>query len=188
MTDLKQLAEIALRMGRKNLKEEQTVGLLVFFLIDGKVERLEGDDRVAFMLNSGELKDVLFEAIRRTAQQRGATAVIIGTEAWMGKSTEAARDVPREEIERLGREHKFETLVQMGMVERVEAIIATAQDKDSCVFVTQPFRRDADGNVYSYGDVEVNEVPQEQFEGRQKMFGDLSPEKLHEHRTSAGKI
>ena len=111
-------------------------------------------------------------------QDTGADRVVFATECWRGKSTAAARDIPEVEFYRLAAESRFETLVQMGLVERSEAIVATAQNATTVSIVYQDFHRLDDGTVYSYGEVETQEFRQEQFQGRQKMFGDLREENL----------
>lgn len=177
--DLAQLADLALRMARSRLSKTQDTGLIVVIgNDDGTTTQLPVNSAVAAMLNDGDAKDILFGAIRAFVGLTGATAVVMSTECWRAKSTEAALALPPEEFRRMAGEKGFETLRKLGFVERTEAIVATAQDKDNCHIVTQDFRRDARGAVYSFGDVEAHTVPQDGFEGRQKMFGDLSAEKI----------
>jgi hypothetical protein len=179
MHDLKQLAEIALKISRASLKKSGAGGVVIVLgYPDGTTKQLSFPDELAEMLNDGGLKDILFAGVRKMVQETGADAVVFATECWRGKSTPAAMDMPQDEFMRLSAEHKFESLVQMGYVTREEALVATAQNADNLVTCTQSFRRLSDGMVYSYGEVEVREVPQSAFYGRQKMFGDLKQENL----------
>jgi hypothetical protein len=176
--NLHELAELALKIARADLK--RTKGADPVFVLaypDGSTRQLPSE-KLAPLMNEGRAKDAIFDAARLIVRQTGAVAAVFCTEAWMGRSTGAARNIPVEEFKRLSREHKFETLVQMGMVERTEVIVATAQDAHSVTVLSQGFRRQADGAVYSFGEVDVKKIPQAEFEGRQKMFGDCRRENV----------
>lgn len=178
-TSLKDLAELALKMSRSSLaKTKAATPLIVLGFPDGSTKQLDLPEQLHDMLNHGGMKDILFGAVRLMVERHGADSVVFATECWRGKSTPAATDMPLEEFKRLSAEHRFETLVQMGYLVREEAMVATAQNADTVVTCTQSFRRLDDGTVYSYGEIEVMEVPQKQFFGRQKMFGDLREENL----------
>jgi hypothetical protein len=55
---------------------------------------------------------------------------------------------------------------------------------ERALILSQPYTR-GPGKTIKFGEPEqMMEMPMEQFEGRQKMFGDVSEEKLHLHRNS----
>ena len=183
-TNLHKFADVALRRARESLMTTGSGGLtLMLGFEDGRVEPIPVPDSIAQLLGFGWGKDVLFGAMRAFGKQRNADAVVYSTEAWLGVPTEEGKKLRPEEWSALMREYDTEGLQKRGLIERVEVLMVNAQDAENVVVITQRFRRDASGRVYAFDDPETIESPQDCFEGRGKMFGDLSEDKLHEHRT-----
>lgn len=177
--DLRKVADMLLDIARPWLvKTGSSPVLLAFGLPDGTLENIQLSDEMANrVMNSGWAKDRFFGLIRDMAQAHNATAVAISTEAWVGKGTAAAKDVDPAEIRRLGGlGDGFDALVALGLVERMEAIMVTAQDADECLMLTQTFRRRKDGTPYDLAEPEEKRMPQSHFEGRVKMFGEITEE------------
>ena len=177
--DLRKVADMLLQVARPWLVKTKSSPLLVAIgLADGTLRHVQvPDDLAEKALQSGRNKDRFFSLIRDMVQANNATVVAISTEAWAGKSTEAAKDIPYEELRRLSSLNDgFETLMSMGLVERTEAIIVTAQDADECLMLTQTFRRREDGTPYDLSEPEERRIPQSGYEGRTKMFGVLTEE------------
>ena len=178
--DLRKAADKLLAVACTALKQTGSGPLLVAFGYEsGQIELLLLPEIASVAMNSGRAKDLVFGAIRRLAQQRSATLVAISTEAWMAKQTEAARDIPPEEYRRLaGLGDGFETLISMGLVERVEAVVVTVQDADEILVLTQPFSRRIDGTPFGFTEPDEMRGPQSQYEGRTKMFGEINEETI----------
>jgi hypothetical protein len=177
---LRDMAELALRIVRSDLQKTKS-GTPVFVLgyPDGSMRQLPFPAEGAYLLNIGEAKDAIFGHVRDMVRETGAVSVVFASESWFGRQTEAGRALPDEEFLRLSRERGFETAVSLGFMERAEAIMATAQTAEAVIMLSQEFRRMADGSVYSFGEVRTHETPQEQFAGRQKMFGDFDRTSWH---------
>ena len=177
---LRDMADVALRIARQSLAQTKFAGLIIVLgFPDGSTKQVptEITAKLAPMLSDGDAKTRLFGTVRQYAQRTGAVSVVFGTEAWVGKSTPKALALSEEEFKGLV-DTGFEKLMSMGLVEREEAVVATAQDADAVVVATQTFRRLGNGEPYSYGEVDVKDFPQSDFRGRQKMFGDLREENL----------
>jgi len=177
--DLRKVADTLLDVARPWLVKTKSSPLLVAFgHADGTLENIQLSDETAeTALRSGRHKDLFFDLIRTWARDNDATVVAISTEVWFGKSTPAAADVDPAEIRRLASlGDGFETLLALGLVERLEAIMVTAQDADECLMLTQAFRRKEDGTVYDLAEPDEMRMPQSQYGGRTKMFGELTEE------------
>jgi hypothetical protein len=145
---------------------------------DGKIQKLPFPKEAGELLNHGEAKDMLFGGIRRIVRQCGITAVCFATEAWVGKATEAGMSMPREEFLKATRGHGFQRAVDLGWVKRQECIVITIQTAEMMRSIAQPFERDKEAHVITWGEQEIHDAPQDHFAGRQKMYGDLREENL----------
>lgn len=180
MTDeLRSLAALALRIVKADI-ERDGGGTPVFVVRDahGKIEQLAFPKELAGLMNSGPAKDLIFDTIRKTVRQRGHTAVVIATECWTGKQTEAGKALPTEEFLKYARESGFVTAVEKGYIERSEAITVSVQTAETVLIVTQFFERDQPHRRIVFGEQSEMEFPITEFCGRQKMFGDLKEENL----------
>jgi hypothetical protein len=175
--DFDEMGALALRMMRHGLETGGAVPVIVLREADGKMTQLPFPKELAPLMNSGAAKDLIFGAVRKVVGRNGVTAVLFATDGWLGIATEAGLALPPEELLRLGRESKFETAVELGFVKRVEAIMITIQTAEWVRHLRQIYERE--GELIRYvGEPECFDVPQENFAGRQKMFGDLKAENL----------
>lgn len=75
-------------------------------------------------------------------------------------------------------DHGFTKLIAAGYGAVAEAFHVTAQTREKVLVISRKFHR-ADGKIEWLGDAAApREIPQDKFQGRQKMWGDLSPENL----------
>ena len=171
MTDLKKLATVALNRAQESLTRTKSCGV-VFLLgfADGSIKVQQVPDAMSELLNTGWGKDVLFEAMRRFGMAENAEAVVFCTECWAGKANPASQGLSREQWIELCRKYDTEELAQQGLIVRSEALQATAQTAEHVVSIVLPFRRDASGSVYSFGDQEIIDTIPADMEGRFKMF------------------
>ena len=79
----------------------------------------------------------------------------------------------KDELLKLTRKHSTEELAWRGLVERTEAITITLQTPETVTVLHQPYERHERLKIVSFGKPVEMEMPQSQFIGRQKMFGDL---------------
>jgi len=178
--DLRSVADKLLAVSRTALKKTGSAPLLVAFGYENAmVELLLLPEVFSLALDQGRTKDLLFGGLRVLAEQKKATLVAISTESWMARSTPAADAIPQEEFRRLaGLNDGFETLISMGLVERVEAIMVTVQDADEVLVLTQAFSRRMDGTPFGLKEPEEMRMPQSCYGGRTKMFGEINEETI----------
>lgn len=127
------------------------------------------------VLNSGAAKREIFGFCRRMVQEAGCDGVIFATDAWQMKLTPEAIKLDWKQHVDSG----FAKLVEMGWATREETITITAQSQDDVLIIAQPYRRMNSG-IQLLTSRRVW-CPQNDFKGRQKMFGDLREENLGEH-------
>jgi hypothetical protein len=177
--DLKVLAEAALKVARDDLTGKGAVTPM--FMVrtpEGTLEIMRFDGKSGNLFNSGAAKDLLFDAMRQIVAEKGITAVVFATEAWIGKATEKGLALGEKEFHRKTRERAFETAVSEGLVERREAIVVNVQTAEGVLMVQQFFVRDYTTESITYAERLDAEVGANDFFGRQKMYGDLRPENL----------
>lgn len=134
---------------------------------------------LAFVLNSGPAKDHLFGWWRTQCQKPSVDALAIGSEAWMFDQNEKAEELMHTDPEGFQKllDHGFNHLLALGLGTRHAAFMVTAQTRDLVVIAQRRFER-KDGQIVWTAPAERDEFPQANFGGRQKMWGDLSPENL----------
>jgi hypothetical protein len=179
--ELRSLADIALRMAERDLEQSGNVRLVIALrLPNGSIDNLPLPDRAGELMNYGEAKDILFGGLRDYAASVGATAVIIGTEAWVGRTTEKGRvllQASPDEYKRMTRQAGFQDAVDAGLVERREAVVITVETPERCMILTHVFERTLERKIVWHERTQI-EARQSEFAGRQKMFGDCSEENL----------
>ena len=139
---------------------------------DGTVEELKLDDKLCSILNSGAAKEIAFKAVRQKVVETGAVCMVFASEAWRGKSTDKAKAMPRDEMVKLFMSKSFDQLEKLGMITREECIAACAQSEHKVLNLSQSIKR-TDGHL-ELGEMFEQETVQENFKGRQKMFGQMS--------------
>ena len=131
------------------------------------------------LLDSGDAKRVYFGIVRDIVQDTGADGVIFGTDIWGARVTEEGRKHGEREFSRHV-DRGFEWLVKKGWAVRTMLINVTAQSKNDVLLMQHEYQRTGGGQVQWLHDTETHSFPQDEFRGRQKMFGDLSEENLGE--------
>jgi len=147
--------------------------------------RLPFPPELQSLMNNGKAKDLIFEAVRITAQKSGADGVIIASDAWRAETTPEGwkhYDTPEwKELHDFG----FVKLVQRGWVKRSEVFTITAQTATDALIIHQAYQRLGSG-VIQLLDCKREWFDQSRFSGRQKMFGDLRHENLGSEDTVKG--
>jgi hypothetical protein len=133
-------------------------------------------EELAPLMNYGNAKDLIFGTFRELVRRKGIDAVIFATDTWIGEATPEGMkyyDTPEwRELHDFG----FEKLVQRGWVQRWECFTVTAQNATDALLIAQKYQRM--GSVIQLLSARRNWFPQDEFTGRQKMFGDLRLENL----------
>lgn len=176
--DLRTMAHRVLSEAKQEMEQRGAANHAFIFQRKDGFLKLEIPEEFGDLMNIGKAKDAIFSHMRQYAQEKEAMGCIFVSEAWMSRATEKGRKLSMKEIMRLHQELGGEELAKRGLMERVEALVITAQSAESVLTLTQPFERDQRLKIVTFGPLIVQEVPQAQFAGRQKMFGDLSPENI----------
>ncbi len=130
------------------------------------------------LLNSGDAKKLIFNFFRDYVRITGADGVIFLTDAWAAVTTpEGMKHVDTPEWQAL-QDSGFVSLIQRGWVTRQEVIAVTAQMETEVLVVQQAYQRQ--GRAIQLLQAKRYWVPQSDFGGRQKVFGDLSEQNLGE--------
>lgn len=131
-------------------------------------------------MGSGDFKRQLFDLNRAIVAELGATATVFVSDAWMGKLTKDGEAHLAEVNATVDR--GFEELVRRGWVTRTAVILVTGQTVDWVCLMQREYAPAPGGaaRVRWIGEAEVSMAPQDSFQGRQKMFGDLSSQNLGE--------
>jgi hypothetical protein len=176
MADLKALAELGLAKASQELtRTGEVTPMFVVREEDGTIKVIAVDGR---LMNSGSAKDRLFDGMRMMVAGRRLSAVVFISEGWVGKQTAKGAALPEKVFLERARERGFETAVKDGLVVRGEAILVTAQTADGTFHVQQEFIADRKRRTVVFGDRRDVELKPDEFRGRMKMYGDLSPENL----------
>jgi hypothetical protein len=132
------------------------------------------DSKLADVLNDvGAAKDQLLRFFRVLIARQHAIGFIACTEAWFAASTKKGTEMDRAEFDRITKEPGFETALARGLVTRSECISVTIQTETEVTLLQQPFERFPKLQLISFGTLRQFSVPQAEFDGRQKMYGDL---------------
>jgi hypothetical protein len=176
--DLRTLTEKILSHARREL--ENTGGFDPVFamrLPDGQIDHPQLPPGFGRLMNSGEAKKIIFGALRQTAEARHATAVVIATDSWMGVPNAGymrrfGEHPKKEDIEAALRGKSIDALVKEGVMDKMEAITITIHTPKEVFIVTQFYERDKRRATWT----RRNEIcsAQEDFQGRQKIFGDAA--------------
>lgn len=140
--------------------------VFIVTLPDGRCQ-LASDEVFSGMMDSGAAKDALFAFIRHYIDAHHCTGCIFVTEAWRTLK-------PFKRGESIAEMRKRSPLPRNDPA-REEVLIATAQTATHVLTIWQTF---AFEGYFNFGKLEEYVIPQEQFTGRQKMFGDLRKENL----------
>lgn len=147
--------------------------------------RLPLPDELAPLMNDGKAKDVIFSAVRVVVQKSAADGVIFATDTWRAETTPEGQkhyDTPEwRELHDFG----FVKLLQRGWVKRTEAFVVTAQSATDVLIISQTYQRLGSGMIQLL-DSKRAWFDQSAFNGRQKMFGDLSWENLGSEAATKG--
>ena len=166
---LTDLARLCLAEARQQLiKTGGVYGVIMIRERGGRLRRLDIPESMAWMLNHGEAKEVIFGILRNILRAEGHTAFIIAVEAWMGVSTEAGNQLlaaDRDEYMRISGQGII-AMEKRGLVIRSEILACTAQSAEATVMMHQKFERGPQG--FTFGPEQVMEDAA--FEGRLKMF------------------
>jgi hypothetical protein len=172
---------MALSNARRQLEATGSVDVRVAVQVDGNVKWLPIPERIKEGMNSGAFKDAFFGAIREYAQVVNATAVILVSDARRGEPTEKQFQMAKEnpqELERLVRTTSPESLRKQGLLTWRECVVVTAQTADEVMVTYHAYNRFQRARRITWGERDSWRSKQDEFKGRQKMFGDLSPENL----------
>lgn len=184
--DLRRLADRMLKSAQECL--EQDGGLHPIFALEvpdqQEIQLIEIKGKMLDLMESGAGKDILFGALREWVQLRHATACVIVTEAWVGQSTAKGVQAGKAEIDRLWNEGGWDAVLAAGVMTKAQVINITAQDENTVFHLTQPFERDEQLQLITFGPLQVAQAPQAQFQGRSKMYGDLDEGNLFLHKNS----
>jgi len=131
------------------------------------------------LLDSGDAKRVLFQIIRDIVHDTGADGVIFGTDMWGASATKEGIKHGENEWNRQV-DTGFAKLVKMGWAMRHQLINVTAQTEGDVVLMQHGYQITGGGRVRWLGETHTGVIPQSEFGGRQKMFGDLRAENLGE--------
>lgn len=183
MALLRALAAPLMQRAQNDLARTGNVEPMVLFGQDEKIVVTNLPGAARQMLNSGDGKDYLFDSLRGMVARSGATAFGFVSDAWFSTPTEKGHRLGDGQWKKLLAKHGADGLVERGYLERSEAIIVNVQTPERMLILTQPYTRGENKSI-TYGVRDEHEGPLDQFEGRQKMFGDTSEEKLHTHRNS----
>jgi hypothetical protein len=119
------------------------------------------------ILSDGRSKEILFDFLRRHTIDKHVAAWVFLTDVYSSKSTpEGAKHL--EEFDKY-QDTGFETLQKMGWVTVTEALLVLVQDGNDVVTYTQPYSRKP--RINWLGPPEEKVMKQDDFGGRQKMYG-----------------
>jgi hypothetical protein len=183
---LREMIAPLLKQAKDELARTHQISPILAFLNpsgSGKMAIVPMPPHVAEMLNSGEGKDWIFDGVRKMVGDIGIKGVVFLTDAWIGKASITGGALSRKRFEELTKNMGTEQMAAEGLITRVEAIMVSAQIPERTLTYSQAYTRCADGSI-KFDEAMEMECPTEEFEGRLKMFGDLSAEKLHRHRDS----
>jgi hypothetical protein len=179
------LAEPALATAKKRL--ERNPSFDAYFdlkLPDGELIHFKMPEWAGQLMNIGGAKDRLFAFVRETAQEAKATAVVLVTDQFYSRSTpKACADlkagrVTEAELKRLGGlGDGFEEMERRGYADRGECLGVTVQTPERAMMLQQAYERFGRREIV-WREMWRFDIPIDQFQGRQKMFGDLRAENL----------
>lgn len=164
------IARHALEQGIANLEKDGTVGLVIVAEKDGDVQDINLPPGAEMMLNHGAAKDILFQGLREAVKKVGATTIAICTESWISVSTPSGIALGTEMLQKLYNLNGHEWMVDNGYTTRFEAITVVVQNAEYASTSMTPFRRVGGGFEY-LPPIGEFEGPQDDFDGRMKMFG-----------------
>jgi hypothetical protein len=173
---LESLADRAIKKAKENLESIGEVGFVVLVVKDGKVRRWALPLDNSF-LNNDTVKAKVFSLLRQYVKKFKFSAVTICTEAWFTKATAKGLDIGTEMFYDLYQERGSEWMSKHGYSERSEVIICNVQNPEKSQLTRIEFLRNENEKPI-YLDAEVAEYPIDSFQGRMKMYGNLSPENL----------
>lgn len=174
------IAHRQLRSAQNTLEEDGAFNpRFVIVEADGHVIDIVLPDPLGLIMNDGRHKTMVFDLMRDHIQEHHSVAAIFVSEASLGKATAKGLQHARE-LEAMAREDngKLDRLVENGFIEHVDVILVTIHTPETVTTIAQEFARDYRLKLVTYGAVQTMDVPQANFRGRQKMFGDLREKNL----------
>jgi len=166
---LERLAEDALRFYRTKRKPVPRFGIWM----NGTVQWVEPDKA---LFDSGESKDFTFREIRKFVDTHPVKAICFCSDTWKFTLTPEGNEAMT--LDPKLRSTAPDEWLDRGLAIRSEVLIINVQDADNVILIQVPYER-IDSGV-SWGEPERVLLTQEEFDGRQKMFGRLpSPESFH---------
>lgn len=174
--ELRFLAERVLSEARRILEQTGTVDVVVMIeRQDGKIVSLPLPPEINQVMDSGAGKDFFFGLTRKLARAVNAKAVLVATDTWMGvpteKQIEILRDEGQDKITAMFKGKSFDEVEAIGLVERREAIVVTVQTAERVLIVHQFYERNGLTKRIDFTGRDEMLCSQEDFDGRQKMFG-----------------
>jgi hypothetical protein len=128
------------------------------------------------MLNIGEAKDAIFGWFRDLVQRDGCDSLLFSTDAWKAVATEEG--MKHKDEYKANMDRGFKKLLKLGWVTRVEVFMVVIQTATDVLMASQMYSRLSRAKIELVGPVERDWTTQDDFRGRQKMFGDLRKENL----------
>lgn len=132
------------------------------------------------VFSDGETKDRLWRGLRDIVERCQIEAIIIVSDVSVWTATNKAAAVGIPALEKLRNEHDIDWLAEHGYVQHQERFMALAQTVEVAGMISQLYRRRPDGIALIEETEPWSVKPQDELDGRTKMFGALpSPSVWH---------
>jgi hypothetical protein len=174
MTRAELLTEKLLAEARGRLEITGSIKPLIVLLYpDGRKERAAFETPPA--MNSPGASKRFYDSVRCYVQASQPQAVILLDGTWTGKPTEKGQSMLEHNPPAFLREQErgLGHLVRLGLMARREALAVNVQTANSVRIGTQFYDRFARERRVVFTERQETDVPQADFNGRHKMFGDL---------------
>jgi hypothetical protein len=174
--DLRDLGDLALDTAKRMQERSGTVA--PFFVLrgpDGSLKEINLPPGYVQPYNDRSWRHHIFWTIRTMVELAGCTGVITIGDAWFGRSTEKGRKLSAAEFHRFAAEQSgFQKSIDLGLVERTEAIVVTVQTPRRMMSMMQTYSRR--GRTIVFQELLVSEQGLDKFTGAMKMFGNQEEE------------
>jgi hypothetical protein len=174
MTRAELLTEKLLAEARGQLEITGSIKPLIVLLYpDGRKERAAFE--VPHAMNSSGASARFYDSVRCYVQARQPQAVILLDGTCTGELTEKGQRIVEDNPAAFLREQEsgLGHLVRLGLMARRESLAVTVQTADSVRIVTQFYERFARERRVVFTERQEMDVPQADFKGWHRMFGDL---------------
>jgi len=172
--ELLYLSDMALASVKEDLESQSIKPLFVLRYPDDHLDVIRLHGRYVGLYQHREARHRIFQAIRIMVELFGITAVVTVGDAWVGRSTEKARKLTRQEFERISSIGTgFEVAIEQGLVERAEAVVITVQTPKRMMTMMQMYQRGQGrgGCPVILQEVHISEMDMTLYHGALKMFG-----------------